>query len=293
MNIIEVLQELRIDYREHGTHKNVRAGWIGLQCRSCTIGKSGDFKLGVPVNGFVAVCWTCGKRRLTDTLVELSGRPWQEVKKLLGGLERQAFRTEERRGKLVPPKGLGPLQGVHRKYLRARGFDPDELERLWGVQGIDFSGGRLAWRLFIPIQFRGETVSWTTRALAETQGPRYVNAAPEQEAVSARTLLFGDDLARHAVVCCEGPLDAMAVGCGAVATLGLRFTDAQVVRLAEFPSRIICFDAEPAAQRRAEELATRLESLPGRTFVYRLDSGKDCAEASKQEIQSIRRQFLD
>lgn len=294
MNTTEILQELGIDYRESGEHPNVRSGFIGVNCPRCTEGKSGGFKLGIPLGGRGASCWTCGRLRLAEVLHELSGAPWGKIKELLGSLPEggQPWRRPAG-GKLILPPGVGPLQAAHRRYLEGRGFDPDRLARLYGVAGIGLEGGRLAWRLFLPVIWHGETVSWTTRAVADTQGARYHGARPEQEVLPAKTVLYGGDYVRHAAVVCEGPFDAMRIGPGAVATLGVQWTEEQKCWLGRVPVRVICFDGEPAAQRRAEELAGRLAAYPGRTAVVRLESGPDPASAEQGEIDELRRLYLD
>src|SRR5581483_4434906 len=109
---------------------------------------------------------------------------------------------------LVLPAGVSDLLKPHRDYLLGRGFSPkqiEDLQRLWGLAGIGVAG-RLSWRLFIPIYYRGEMVSWTTRSLRDT-GLRYIRARPEEEKYRAHTLLYGHDLVRDTIIVVEGPFD--------------------------------------------------------------------------------------
>jgi hypothetical protein len=229
---------------------------------------------------------------LVDALAEASGAPHAKVRALLTGLLRDArVRDERPRGKLVIPKGVGPMLPAHRNYLKGRGLDPDAVARLWGVQGIGMAP-RLAWRLWIPIHRHGKTVSWTTRALYDSK-LRYLNAKPDEEALPAKSLLYGADLARHAVAVQEGPLDAWAVGPGAVATLGVGHTKEQVLEMAKFPVRVIVFDAEPEAQRRARRLAADLSCFPGVTHNVTWESGKDASRCDPAEVAEFRRRFLE
>jgi DNA primase len=100
-------------------------------------------------------------------------------------------------------------------------------------------------------------------------------------------------LVRHAVIVCEGPIDAWTIGPGAVATCGLGYTRSQLMELSQFPVRVVCFDREPAAQKRARRLARQLQVFPGETHVVELETGKDANECQRNEIMELRKQFLD
>lgn len=289
MTYPELLDELGIPKAEHGESQHVTEGWTGIDCPRCSPGES-KFKAGYSPRGFLR-CWTCGPLPLAATLAEASGRPLGSVLRLLGGLNRpEPYLDPETRptGRLTLPKGVGPLLPAHAAYLRGRGFDPAELERLWGVRGIGLAA-RLAWRLFLPVQYKGKTVSWTTRAIGEDVKPKYLAAQPHEEEIPARGLLGGEDLVPgHAVVAVEGFFDAARVGPGAVWTAGVGYSTAQVRRLAAYPRRLICYDAEPEAQRRARGLAESLAPFPGSTAVVELDA-KDPGSAPAREIQLLRR----
>ena len=117
----------------------------------------------------------------------------------------------------------------------------------------------------------------------------------DQEAVNHKTLIYGADFCRHAIVVVEGPLDTWAIGPGAGALCGTGFTRAQVLAISRFPVRAICFDALPDAQKTARELCNLLRVLPGETYNVVLDS-KDPGEAlttNPRELRQLRKHFLD
>jgi len=91
---------------------------------------------------------------------------------------------------------------------------------------------------------------------------------------------------------CEGAFDAWRIGPGAVATLGVGYSEAQVGRILRFPIRAICFDSEPQAQKRARKLRDELTGFKGETYVIELESAKDASEASEVEILQIRKEIL-
>jgi hypothetical protein len=287
--LLEFLDENHISWREGGTHSHVRHGWIGLQCPWC---KSSSWHLGIRLTDGYTSCWKCGAHRLGDVLKELSDEPWSAIKPVVSALHRHSGKHQKPRAEQVEiPKGVGPLLPAHRQYLKSRGFNPSELSRIWGVQGIGLAG-HLSWRIFIPIKVQGQTVSWTTRAIGN-QGQRYVSASPNQETISHKKILYGADLVPgHTVIICEGPADVWAIGPGAVATFGIVPSNEQIEELYSYPVRVVCYDSEPDAQRRANKLCERLGSeVGGQTFKIIMETGKDPGEASHDEITSLRTRF--
>ena len=286
MNIVEVLDELGIEHKSAGEAKDVRSGWVGIRCIWCG---RGEFSLGVYPG---VSCWRCGKHKLGDSLAEASGKPLAEVLRLLDGYRDDREPEPERRGKLVLPNGVGPMQRTHRRYLESRGFDPVKIEDVWQVQGIGIAE-RLSWRLWIPVRDRtGKLVSWTTRSLLDCKDRRYISAKPEEEVVSPKSVLYGEHLAGHTIIVVEGPTGAWRIGKGAVATLGASWTPAQANLVALHPRRVICFDRESAAQQRANELCHAVQSSPGQTLRWQLETGTDPGDADQSEIDQIRREFL-
>jgi len=294
MTLTDLLDQCHVPYHLAG-HRHVRQGWVGIDCPQCGP-RSGKFHLGINVDGLFAVCWKCGYLRLGDVLVEITGNPLPEVLGWLNTLPRarpSSVAGPKARGRVKLPPGLGPLQRPHKRYLMGRkGLRPSDVERLWGIQGIGSLGGRLSWRIWIPIHYCGELVSWTTRALVDS-GVRYLTAGMEQEKINHKQLLYGADYARNSVIVTEGPIDAWRIGPGAVATLGLGFTQEQARQIGQFPLRVICFDNERDAQRRAHRLAKALQVMPGETVVIRIETGEDIADADQEEVEQLRNEFLE
>ena len=291
MIFTEILDQHNIPYATEG-HRHCRPGWVQIDCPFCGPG-SGHMHMGYNINAYYTNCWKCGSHRIEETLSALLNIPWQKSKTLLKEITGPyTVPTERPRGTLVYPKGVDHLQYGHKQYLRQRGFNPTELWVLWKLQGIGIAT-KLIWRIFIPIYFRGEVVSWTTRSIQKHDDTiRYISAKPEEESMPARNLLFGEDYARHAIIICEGPFDVFRIGPGAVATLGTMYSNAQVQRMSKYPCRVVCFDSESEAQKRARKLADTLAGFPGETHVVTLESAKDAGAASVEEIQELRKRFL-
>jgi hypothetical protein len=289
MAIEEVFSLLKIDFRRGGEHHHVSNGYVGIDCPGCSP-NSGKYKLGIREGTTYATCWTCGRVDLARTLCEYSGERLGAILDLLRGCREAVVRKTTCTGKLEIPEGVRELLPAHRKYLKdQRGFDPEELERIWGIKGIGIDA-KLPWRLWIPILLEDRVVSWTTRRITE-QEPRYQNASPKQEAYPAKKVLYGEDFVRWSIVVTEGPFDAMRIGPGAVATLGLCYTATQLARVSRYPIRVVCFDNSPEAQSRAKKMCDDLSAFPGDTYQVNLDA-PDPGSASKKEIKSLRKRFL-
>ncbi len=292
MTIEEILAELDIETApEHHHHSTSK--YISIDCPFCGKGTQG-FHLGIHKSGSHGSCWRCGPHSTVDILTEITQQPRFKIHELLKDIQTEFFEPVRTQGTLKLPKGIKTLKDLprHQKYLKERGYNWKKLSKLWNIQGIGIAAN-LSWRIFIPIQLNGEIVSWTTRTISKNKDiTRYISASPEQEKINHKTLLYGEDYARHAVVIVEGPFDVMRIGPGAVATLGTGFSTAQVNRLTQFPVRAVIFDTEKEAQKRAKKLMDALIDFPGETFRIELESGKDAGEASEKEIQQIRKEIL-
>jgi hypothetical protein len=233
-------------------------------------------------------CWACGGKTLPAVLSAKLEIPFRKALELTKGMEIVKFAKEDKpkNQKLILPKGLGPLLPAHQKYLRdERQLNIAEMESIWKLQGIG-PNSKFPWRIFIPIEFEGLVVSWTTRGI--TNKSRYRSAGENQEILPAKSLLFGEDLAQSTVIICEGPFDVFRIGPGAVCTVGTAFTRSQVLKASKYPFRYVCFDNSPDAQESAEKLCRQLEVFPGNTWNIRLDS-KDPGEATDKEIRTLRK----
>jgi hypothetical protein len=283
-SIKDVLDELGVDYREHGDHPHATEGWVNVNCPLCS--PTGHFRLGFSLTSNGASCWSCGKQSAGEMLGLLIGKPAKVAwAMLLKGRQPAGGLTKKARGRLKLPTGCGPLLPAHRQYLTKRGFDPQELEEVWGLMGTGAASNR-PWSLVFPVKEDFETVSFFTRKLHD-KGTRYLSAKQEDEAVSAKELLFAEDMAVNAVCVCEGAFDAIRIGPGAVATMGVAVSSSQVRRLTKYRRVVVCFDSDNDAQRRAEVLCGRVATFGVEVVNVRV-SGKDACVSSDSEIKEIR-----
>lgn len=288
MDMESLLSENGVTYKRGGENINVRQDWIGIDCPFCGKGEK-KFFMGYSLEGKFFTCWRCGSHSVFDVLREITGKSNREISSLIKRLPRaRVLQTERREGTLwIPPEARG-MKKAHRRYLHARGFSPRKIERLWRVKGIS-EKGRLAWRLWIPIYYRGEVVSWTSRTIGNAN-PRYLSASPEQESVPIKDTLYGYDFVKNTIIVCEGPTDVWRVGPGAVATFGLNYSSTQLDLIRRIPRRVVLFDKGVTAQKTAKKLCNELSFVPGETFSVQLES-EDPGSATMDEIKALRERF--
>ncbi len=286
MTLQEILAELNVEFVEGGDHRHSRPGWINLDCPFCQ--SKGKYHLGYNLHLGYFTCWRCSGKSERAVLSRL-GLSNADLEDFLAekGPSRGESSKRIRKG-LIEPPGRGELTRAHSEYLEGRGFDPEEIARIWSIEGLGHKGRNLAWRIYIPIIENETRVSWTTRAIGEKVEQRYVSASFEQEAVNHKEVVYGLDFCLHSIVVVEGPTDAWKLGPGAGALFGTAFSAAQVRKLSRIPRRVVCFDNSGPAQRRASELCNQLSSFPGRTINIQIDA-KDPGSARKREVALIRK----
>lgn len=285
MNFQEILDKHRVSYKTEGQY--TRAGWIQFQCCFCGGGADPNKPYcGYSIQSGAVHCWNCGKHRVIDTLIKLTGLNYREVKQIYDRPTRYLDPKLKYGGKLVLPKIYGPLETPHRKYLEGRGYDVEKLVQLWHLKGIGLST-QFQWRILIPIEVYGETVSWTTRSISDNVPDRYISAKESQEVVHHKHVLYGEDYCQNACIVVEGPTDVWRVGPGAVGTFGTGFSMEQVWRIIRYPKRILCFD-NGVKQKKVNEFCRLLQAYPGKTYNVVLDA-PDPGSASPKEIKKLRR----
>jgi hypothetical protein len=286
MNLIDILREHKVPFKRHGEHKHTTADHIQFDCPFCSK-NTGKYRLGLSLSKHYFTCWSCGFHNRIETLAELTGLPAYKCKQLLKGIDTEIPAEQKQKpGKLILPKGLGPLLPVHKKYLKGRNYSPATLEKIWGIQGIGMAS-KMAWSIFIPIHHNGHLVSWTCRAIGE-KNSRYTSAKCTQEIIPHKELLYGEDYCEQTIVVHEGPTDVWRTGPGSVATFGTALTRSQVLKISKYPKRIICFDKD--AKGYSNKLCDLLCVFPGDTYEICLDS-KDPGSSTVEEISKIR-EFL-
>lgn len=274
-------------------HRHCHTGWVQFHCPFCSSGTHG-FHLGWNIATGVFHCWRCGqvsRAKIFEALLGANARQILKAYQVMGIASRRIAPVE-----IIAPSTLelpldyGSLLDVHKRYLESRGFEPEHIKRLWEVGGVGRGGGQWSWRLLIPfMDCKGAWVSYQGRSIAsDAKGVKYLTLANELSIIPPKCLLYGEHLVpADTVVVVEGVMDAWRLGPGAVALLGVGYTDVQAGKLLAYKNRFILFDPDGPGQRAAKELAAWLSPHGGNTEILSgFDS--DPGDMSSGEVADIR-----
>jgi len=294
MKFIEILQEYNIEIAPENEGHNT-TGWIGFDCPYCGP-ESRKFHMGFNIAGGYVNCWKCGGHSLGDTIqmllhdYESNAMCYKITKAILDDLDIDLVKYTKhktKRTKVVVPFAVSTMLMSHRNYLTRRGFNPEEIIRMWKVGGTE-KHNPYQWRLFIPIFNQGQMISWDTRAIGSEIEKRYMAAPEECEVMPRKNILYGSDYARDTIIVVEGYTDVWRIGPGAVATMGIAYTPEQVLEISKYKTRYILFDNEPAAQKQAEKLCCELAVFTGKTIRLELEIAKDPDTADQRTIIGLK-----
>jgi DNA primase len=188
------------------------------------------------------------------------------------------------------------LQKAHTRYLERRGYDPAEIERVWGIYGIGAVAipAALRWRILIPIYLEKRLVSYTCRALAETKKDKYRACPQELEVFHHKDTLYGLDLVSSKnLVVVEGPTDVWRIGPGAVATFGTQVSYMQRLLISRFKRVYVLYDADEymAGQMAGERLGWEMSGYGVEVVQIILPIGMDPGGMSSGDVKHLRKQL--
>jgi len=294
LNIEKLLQKFEIQYRLGSTN------WCNVCCPFCSDSK---FHLGYPTDGGNFFCFRCGPLPEDETVAALLGVDLPKARRLC----REHRVSEGHRKDLsagpgttrVPrintletrlPYGTSPMTNRHRTYLRRRGFDPDQLERDWGLCGTG-NLGSFAHRIIIPIYDRDKKlICYQGRDVTGKSPMRYKSCPDALAATPIKNCIYGlDRLKGDLVVVTEGAAKVWRLGTPAVCTFGATVTDAQVLLLRRFRRRMVLFDGDDTGRVQAQTLAARLSLFPGVTEIVELpgpDGPDDLTDLEAHELMA-------
>lgn len=282
-----------------------------VRCPVC-----GKRKLSINANTGMYQCWHGCYSGHIDTLL---GDVAKTLSKAPPAQQAPAPRGFDNPGVLVPLTELDPdHQAI--QYLVGRGFDPAELERLYGVRYCR-SGKGYARNLFnttntiiLPVYCDGALIGWQSRLLYD---PKKVQDDRVREALGwskdedgkwreppkyftmpgmpKGSILYNKDWASRGnlVVVTEGAFDCWAVGRCAVATFGKGVSDTQMTLCGTYWDLTVLL-LDPDALDKARELAAGHRDC----VVMALNGHHDAGETPRLEIwrqidQTLRQNGLD
>lgn len=286
--------------RERGiATKRERATWVQINCPFC---QDDSFHLGYKLAGGYFNCYRCGGMSLYTVIKRLF--PTENIRKLIesyGGVPsvpqfRPTQKAKPLRVDAVLPRNT-PLSIRHQLYLQSRGFDPEELEKTWGLRATR-DIGQYAFRILIPVTHRNRVVSFQTRDITGRAGAPYIAALPAVEARPIKDCLYGYDLAKGQgwpfVVVFEGVPSVWRFGVGSVGTFGVEYTPAQVKLLSQWKTVLVWYDNDMAGMKKGERLAGELSVLGCRVVSLSNPIGKGKApdEWTQSKCDLVRQSLL-
>jgi len=292
IDVVEVLEDFNIDYIDEGV--NVTKGWVEVQCIYCD---DPSKHLGIRLTDGFTKCWRCGhKGNLINFLSESSDNTYSEVKGILEDYKIRFTEPEKHDSTVflnsVEPKGLcRTWPDIYLDYLELRGFDPYHVIDKYKLKPFPLYGD-WAGRIYIPIFYNRNLMSYTSRSVNPNSHLRYKNCPNDKCFREVKNLVYNIDTVQDKMLIVEGPIDVWKIGGGCVAVFGIEFTEHQISLLTKTPAKkaYVMFDAEPIAAKRAKQLAESL-SLFIDTEIVHLDYG-DPGELSKSDIIEVRKAFL-
>jgi hypothetical protein len=290
--------------RDHGIpiadhdSKHFHQDWVNVGCPFCT-GNPGEH-LGYNTDKGYWNCYRCGWHSVTEVIEALLKVTKDEAHKLAKTygarpqLREKASGDSRRPSSVSLPPGTEKMRDPHRYYLRKRGYDPEELEELWGLMGTGILGP-YKFRVIAPIHRNGRLVSYQGRDITDRAPLKYKACRAENEAVPHKHLLYGLDRAMsHSVVVVEGITDVWRLGPGAVATFGIEWAPEQALLLKRFPRVLIMYDfGEAEAQRQARKLGAALSGFGVNVEMLMVPGFQgDPADLPDRKAKKLMRQIL-
>ena len=185
----EFFSDHQIEINTSGKHS--RRGWVQIRCPFCSghLGWHG----GVNIKGGFFNCWRCGYHWLPKVISKLMRIQIPEAIRLIkqysigGGRESQKQIKRIRPKELKTPTDLRSLNDAHRRYLKLRRFDADQIINLWGLKSTGFHG-MYKHRIFIPVFFEWGMVSY--QCLSPGVSPPYLACADENEIIPHKHIIY-------------------------------------------------------------------------------------------------------
>ncbi len=281
--------DYNIPYKTQG--KNCALGWVQINCVFHTPADQGTH-LGFNLALDYCNCWKCGWHSLTDTITEVAHVNKFEARQIIKKYTQKSIVKKEHKKQIIStvqlPYGTTKLKQKHKDYLIKRNFNSDYLENVFDLKGTSHLG-KYKFRIIAPVYLNGQLISYQGRDITGKAELRYKACPKNLESLHHKYSLYGVDLVpNRKAVMVEGITDTWRLGKGAVSTFGTSWTIEQVqMSVNKFNTVFILFDAEDAAQMRAEKLAWNLSTLGMKNVEIVSGINSDPGDLTQQEAKYI------
>jgi len=305
MDIIRLYQDFSIKYQTEG-HKHCRPGWVNVECPFCTTAYTNPgLHLGATLDGKIFSCWRCGIHYPDQVIAKLLKISLFDARKLIIDYAGVSFYTPKDKvlktgeKQFTYPSNILELLPHHKKYLEKRGFDPDLLEKEWGLLStgpisildkIDYGH-----RILAPIYWSNKVVTFQTRDVTNLHPVKYLACPTPREILHHKHIFYRHPQSRGTTgICVEGITDVWRFGRDAFATFGCEFTRQQVRLIAQTYKRVgVCFDNGKTEQQAQENAKRLISNLRFRKIdAFYVDINGDPAGLSQEEANYIVKQII-
>ncbi len=307
--MLDLLDYLQIQYKTSG--KNVTGGWVEVCCpfAGCS---DPSFHLGINLQSGKYSCWICNSKGGSEKLImNLASISYREAKSLINKFSDDIVYSEEEKeapiitGNILPKEATTELPALHRNYLIGRGFDPDYIQKKYGILAC-YTTGDYAYRIIIPIIINNILVNFTARDVSGQQEPKYLHCPNNRSILPIKDCLYNVDTIKKKAIIVEGPTDVWRIGDGCCATMGTEYTRTQlsILALKELKEAYVLFDADATktteynkhgeiinlGPSKAEKLAMIISAFCPKVEVIELDSG-DPGDMDETEVKKLRKEI--
>lgn len=293
MDLRDFFEDNGIEYWTEG--KNVGKGWVNIQCPFCDDSSN---HLGIRKKDLAVNCWKCGHHSIINLIMSLTGCKYYEAKELLpslslggGAKTNPPYKKTVSETVSLPRESTKHFPKLHSNYLRKRGFPPLKTIRKYKLRAC-YTLGIYKFRIIIPIYMDHRLVSFTARDVTDRQDPPYKHLSKEKSVIPPKEAIFNYDTVVRGgdLIICEGPLDAMKMGDGAICIFGAKPTVRQTISLKKKQVRK-CFvftDNDKTGKRAGKAIAHIMAPLCKEVEIVELLKHNDPGQLTLTEAASIR-----
>ena len=294
-NIKEYLELKGIKYSRSG--KNTIKGAISTRC---PFHNDHSNHLNFFNDSLFGKCWHCGWINLKKYIREIEECSWRDVHKILDQHQVEFFEEEEREEKehpnffKMPKEFKSSFSKKHKEYLATRNFNWRELRSKYQIL-TSGNAGRYKFRIIFPIIMGGKIISFVGRDITGKQSLKYSNCPDDLSVLPRKDWVFNiDNVKTDSCIVCEGILDAIRLGDGAVSFLTTNFTTNQILKLKEKGVKhfFIAFDSDDAGVEHSEKLEAALGWADSVNYIDLPEGVNDPAELSEEEVRDLRIQIF-
>lgn len=294
-DVRKFLQDNRIHFKTSGT--NTTSGWVEIHCPFPLCNDPSEH-MGINMSSSMYSCWKCGEHgsftKLVKVILKCSWQMAEQISSeyfkpslLTGGVREVKSRNTTFH---FPKEATDKLPILHKEYLRDRGFSPKVIQEKYGVLAC-YQTGRYAYRLIIPIIMFGRPVSFLARDVTNEQEPRYKNMSNEESIIPAKHCIYGiDEISKgDNMLVVEGVFVKWRIGDKCVATLGTKYTGAQLKLIIDKNPKNTFIMYDKGAEKEADKLASALSPHIKRVETISIDSYEDYDDMTEKDVKQLRK----